>query len=356
MDRNNQLLNLNTAPASAASSLPASAPVGGRLLKVTTSLVPWAIIGGLLWAGLFIKPAAVGSTVQPPVLEHRDHYYGAALSGDGRVWFAGSNGKIVSLAADGSLSLLVTGTERTLQDIATWDAQRGIAVGNDGVIITTADGGKTWLQAREVPRSAVANKLTRVRVAEGGRAVVVGEMGALLASDDFGQTWRRLRDEEDVAWNDVALVGKDEIRVVGEFGRVLLSRDRGATWQEREAPVPSSLMSVVFRDARNGVAVGLDGVVLVSQDGGENWRQAETGIHDHLLDIAWDEAGQRWLGAGVLGRWVSAPADAAKWSVGRVDERDLSWHTRVLPAGGQAWFAGAGVGRWDGKRWQPLGS
>ena len=348
MDRNNELLKL---------ALPlAQHPPGlaGRAQKVTSSVVPWLIIGGLLWAGLFVKPAAVGNTVQPPVLEARDHLYGVAAPGGGGVWLAGSGGKIVAVAPDGRLRRLASGTTRTLQDIAAWDAQHGIAVGNEGVIVTTADGGRTWTPASDVPRSEVANKLTRVRVAEGGRAVVVGEMGAILASDDYGAHWRRLRAEEDVAWNDVALLDAGELRVVGEFGRMLVSHDGGASWREATAPVETSLMAVAFRDARHGIAVGLDGVVVTSEDGGESWRRAETGIHDHLLDIAWDAAGARWVGAGVLGRWVSAPADAKTWTTGRVDERDLSWHTRVLAAGGELWFAGAGVGRWDGAHWQPL--
>jgi hypothetical protein len=27
----------------------------------------------------------------------------------------------------------------------------------------------------------------------------------------------------------------------------------------------------------------------------------------------------------------------------------------VLPVGGDVWFVGANIGRWDGKKWQPLG-
>ena len=100
--------------------------------KWVMSVVPWLIIGGLLWAGLFIKPAPVGSTVQPPVLERRDYFYGVARPADDRIWFAGSNGKIVSIAKDGRTERLATGTDSTLQDLATWDDQHSVAVGNDG--------------------------------------------------------------------------------------------------------------------------------------------------------------------------------------------------------------------------------
>lgn len=324
------------------------------VLKLGTSAAPWCIIGGLLWAGLFIKPQPVGSTVQPPVMERRDHYYAAAIPSADRMWFAGSGGKIVSVGHSGPAELLNTPTDKTLQDMALWDSQRGIAVGNDGVVLLTADGGKSWTAAGQVPRSQVANKLNRVRVAEGGLAVATGEMGALLASRDYGATWERLRPEEDVAWNDVALLPGGRMVAVGEFGRIVVSGDGGSTWSDVKGPVQSSLMAVSFRDERHGVAAGLEGAVLLTRDGGQHWEKLDLGPHDHLFDIAWDAAGQRWIGAGSLGRWVSISADGASRSTGRLDERDLSWHTRVLPAGQEIWFAGANVGRWDGSHWQPI--
>ena len=331
-----------------------TARLTAKVTKFAVSSVPWAIIAGLLWAGLFIKPQPVGGTVQPPVIERRDHFYGVAAAPDGSVWVAGSSGKIVSINTDGHATRFDTPVHESLQDLALWDAQRAIAVGNDGIVLVTRDGGQSWQKIDGVPRSEVANKLTRVRVAADGRAIATGEMGALLESKDHGMSWSRLRDEEDTAWNDVALLPGGHLVVVGEFGRILRSLDGGASWQEVSSPVESSLMGVAFRNAQDGVAVGLEGVVLVSRDGGASWTRSAINSHDHLFDIAWDEANQRWLGAGALGGWVRADASAAAWEAGRVDSRDLAWHTRVLPAGKEAWFAGANIGRWDGQRWTAL--
>lgn len=322
---------------------------------MATSVVPWLIIGGLLWAGLFIKPQPVGTTVQPPIVERRDHYYGMAMPAPGRILLAGSNGKIVALGQDGRTERLKTPTERSLQDIAAWDAEHAVAVGNDGVILHTADGGATWTQAADVPRSQVANKLNRVRVGSNGVALATGEMGALLMSSDQGRTWARLRPEEDIAWNDAAILPDGTIIAVGEFGNIALSGDGGKNWKDIKGPVQASLMAISFRDANTGVAVGLEGIALITRDAGKTWSSIDLKAHDHLFDIAWDNAGQRWLGTGSLARWVSIDADGSHWKTGRLDERDLSWHTRVVPDGPVAWFAGANVGRWDGTTWQALG-
>ena len=325
------------------------------VVRLVTSVVPWLIIGSLLWAGLFIKPQPVGSTVQPPTVERRDHYYGMAMPEPGRILLAGSNGKIVALDQAGRAERIKTPTERSLQDIAAWDAKHAVAVGNDGVILHSADGGTSWAPAADVPRSQVANKLNRVRLGDNGIAVAAGEMGALLMSRDWGKTWSRLRPEEDIAWNDAAILPNGAIVAVGEFGHIALSGDGGKSWKDIKGPVQVSLMAVSFRDKNVGVAVGLEGVALITRDAGNTWLPLDIKAHDHLFDIAWDSATRRWIGAGSLARWISIDADGSDAKTGRLDERDLSWHTRVVPDGSTTWFTGANVGSWDGKTWKALG-
>ena len=220
-------------------------------------------------------------------------------------------------------------------------------------VLFSADGGHSWQAAQDVPRSEVANKLNRVRVAPGGLAIATGEMGALLISRDFGQNWQRLREEEDVAWNDVAILDDGRLLVVGEFGRILLGDAQGQNWEEIASPVPASLMSVQFRDALNGVAVGLEGALLVTRDGGRQWDSVDLGINDHLFDVLWDAGNGRWFASGALGRWVSGSADGG-WQSGALDERNLAWHTRALVDGADYWLAGADIGRWNGQHWSPL--
>lgn len=328
----------------------------GRLAKIASSTAPWLIIAGLLWAGLFIKPQPVGSTVSPPVIERRDFFYGITTPAPGLLWIAGTNGKIVRSEDGGQTwKLQAIATKAHLQDIAAWDALNAVAVGNKGVVAVTSDGGANWTEV-EAPKSQIANKLTRVLTLPQGQAWAVGEMGALLQSADFGKTWQRKRDEEDVGWNDVAFANANDGWVVGEFGRILRTVNGGAAWQAVQAPVQSSLMGVAFRDARNGAAVGLEGVVLVTHDGGATWQQVKSGIAEHLFTVVWDDKKASWIAGGNQGLWVTGSSDGASWKAGRLDERDLSWHTKASIADGKTYFAGSNVGAWDGKSWQVVTS
>jgi photosystem II stability/assembly factor-like uncharacterized protein len=327
-----------------------------RVANLLVSALPWMIIAGLLYAGLFIKPKAVGSSVKLPVVERRDRVYGIAHGAGGTLLAAASNGKILAIDAGRKAERRTTPANLSLQDIGAFDATHAVAVGNDNVILFSDDGGRHWIKADNVPRSAVANKLNRVRTGAGGVAVAVGEMGALLRSQDYGKTWQRLRDEEDVAWNDVAMLDGGVLLVVGEFGKILRSADGGKSWEKVQAPVESSLMAVAFRDASNGVAVGLDGVVLTSSDGGRTWASARLPVHDHLLDVLWNADKSEWFAVGALGRWVSGTqgADGLQWKAGVLGEHTLSWHTRALASGSTYWLAGADVGTWDGRQWTAL--
>jgi len=357
---------------------PAPAVRAGVLQRTIVSVMPWCIIGGLLYAGFFVELEPVGQTVQPPALEARDQYYGVAAPATDVIWMAGSYGKVVR-SDDGGRSWVRQDTphDAHLQDIAAWDAQRAVAVGNGGRVIVTGDGGRHW-QEVEVPRNEIANKLIKVVVRAGGRAWAVGEFGTLLHSSDFGRSWARLGEPRDLTYADVAPLDDGRLVVAGEFGRVFASDDGGARWTEITTPVSSSLTALAFRDPRNGVAVGLEGVVLVTRDGGRTWQRHErtpTGIvagsegsayasapvrrqelvgdivSEHLLAVAWVPASEQWLAVGNKGVVTIGSADMRQWQTRQLGPRDVAWHTGLAVAGERVIVSGKNAGIWNAGRW-----
>lgn len=297
-----------------------------------------AVIGGLLYAGLFIKPKPVGKALARPMVERGDAFYGMAMLPDGRMWAVGTDGKILHSDDAGNAWHLQRTTHReTLQDIAAWDARRAVAVGNEGIILATADGGMTWKSAR-APRSAISNKLMRVQASQDGRAWAVGSGGVLLRSLDYGNSWRSAAPGEDSAWNGIAF---DGVRgcVVGEFGRIRVTRDDGEHWTSVTSPAKQSLMSVRMRDDGHAVAVGLRGTVLVSGDAGASWKQAASATEEDLFDVAWD--GSQWIAVGDKGVVLLSGADATAWRATRFDAMDRGWYTRVLTHAGKYYAAGS---------------
>lgn len=320
-------------------------------VTVVTSLIPIAVVGGLLYAAFFVKAVAVVSAVRPPAIERRDSFLGVAMPDEKIIWAAGSNGKIIRSDDKGAnWNAQPVPVMENLQGIAAWNADQAVAVGG-GAVIRTEDGGKTWKEVA-VPRSDVANKLLNVRAYANGSAWAVGELGAVLNTADFGKTWARALPEKDQAWNDISFSGRHGI-LVGEFGQVMTTEDGGGTWQAVKSGIQSSLMSVHLKDASNGVAVGLSGVILTTQDGGSHWSVAERQTKEHLNNVVWD--GERWIAVGDKGLLVTGDAQGTAWKASRVSEGSLGWNTQILrvPANGKPAgyvLAGASLSRLDGGR------
>jgi photosystem II stability/assembly factor-like uncharacterized protein len=314
------------------------------LISFLTSILPIAIIGGLLYAGFFVKAEAVINKVEPKAVERRDNFFSVAAPSDNVAWAAGSGGKVVRTDDGGATwHRQNTPVSDNLQGVAAWDAQHAVAAGNHGTLLYTADGGSKWMQAK-APHSDNPNKLFRVRIFD-GVAWAVGEFGALLRSDDRGATWTRVLPEKDRAWNDVFFIG-DTGWIVGEFGSVMRSTDRGVTWEDVPTSNKVSLMGVDFRDPLNGVAVGLTGTVMTSADGGVTWTDVTPPTREHLLDVMWDA--ERWVAVGDKGVMVTSNADARDWTAGRVSDGDVSWRTQITRSGSRYYVSGANLGILEG--------
>jgi photosystem II stability/assembly factor-like uncharacterized protein len=140
--------------------------------------------------------------------------------------------------------------------MAFWDADHGIAVSDsvDGrfVIITTEDGGRTWVP---VP----ANRLPAAQENEGFFAA----SGTNVAV--FGDRH---------AWIGTGAAAR---------ARVLRTADRGRTWQIADTPIAAGrtagIYSIAFRDAAHGVVAGGDYAkeseardnLALTTDGGATW-------------------------------------------------------------------------------------
>ena len=263
----------------------------------------------------------------------RDHLFGITLTGKD-VWAVGTYGLIVRLKPTfrhEDVEIQQSGLTTNLQSVDAWDTMRGVAVGNDGTVIVTGDGGRRWAPVN-APTSQIANKLLRVQAIQRGIAYAIGEYNTVLRTDDFGASWRRL-----VPIEDTTLFGMhataDRIVIVGERGRVLVGRGAGMHWQIARAPVDRHLMAIAFESERAGLAAGLSGVVVRTEDGGQSWRRLATSLEDNVYDIVWD--GRRYVACGARGLLVTS-SDGRQWS--RLDESSDAdrlgrWFTQIRPFG-----------------------
>jgi photosystem II stability/assembly factor-like uncharacterized protein len=136
-------------------------------------------------------------------------------------------------------------------------------VGQRGHILTSDDNGSSWQQA-EVP---VSTDLVAVHFPSASQGWAVGHDGVILHSADGGRRWQRQLDGRRAA--DL-IVAAYTGRAGGAETDAALSEARRMQKEGPDLP----FLDVWFTDERNGFAVGAFNLIFVTRDGGASWQPA----------------------------------------------------------------------------------
>jgi len=239
-----------------------------------------------------------------------------AIAGTAIAWAAGYDG-VLLVSHDGGMkwNRVCSGTERHLRSVCFVDEFRG-HVGGWHVMLHTRDGGRTWCSTT-LPSAVEAVRFVSPRL-----GVAVGRDGLILRTVDGGNEWRRVRSGTRRALRSLWLHGEREATVVGDQGTLLWSVDAGRTWALRRLG-SADLRAVYFIDRQRGWLAGAGGTVAYTENGGRSWQRTEQAPTRHLLStLVFADARTGWaLGSG-LGN-----AYAPVWRTedgGRTWEREFS--------------------------------
>ncbi|MCK7594031.1 WD40/YVTN/BNR-like repeat-containing protein [Pseudomarimonas salicorniae] len=208
-----------------------------------------------------------------------------------KVWAVGHDGTILH-SPDGGLSWTLQREETWTQegfdspdwtpryaapllDVLFLDANVGYAVGAYSLMLRTDDAGATW---RRVP-------LLRQTAIEGEE----GEEAAAPAESDSEDAWTfdadelMLDEEEDPHLNAIARTPAGLFMIVAERGAAFRSRDDGETWERISLPYEGSMFGVLVLGDQHLLAYGLRGHVQETRDGGDTWELVRTGTELSLM-------------------------------------------------------------------------
>lgn len=142
----------------------------------------------------------------------------------------------------------------------------GFAVGEDGIIIKTTDGGINWLQKT----SPTINNLWKINAFDNNNIFICGYNGTLLHSTDIGETWEIVN----INVTDHLLGLKILDQHIGwlcGFDSVLFkTEDGGNTWTRKITSFPGVYRDIDFYNNTIGYICSTTGF-LVTEDGGNNW-------------------------------------------------------------------------------------
>jgi photosystem II stability/assembly factor-like uncharacterized protein len=208
----------------------------------------------------------------------------------------------------------------TLTCVAFATPMLGWAAGHFGVILTTMDGGKTWVEQlngieanrltlvaaqaaaaqpdNPSPDAPLALRRANVFVEQGPtipflalliltpqKIIAFGAYRMAMMTADGGRTWTdwSLRIAEKFSRNLYAAttIGSN-IYIVGEEGLVFCSRDGGGNFEPITSPSNVTLFGIVGAHDGSIIVFGVAGSCFRSTDGGNSWTNISLGTQDNL--------------------------------------------------------------------------
>ncbi len=182
------------------------------------------------------------------------------------------------------------------------------AVGDGGTILITTDGGANW-----TPQvSGVTHNLRGVAAANSSYAFAVGDEGTILGTTDGGAHWNLLTSTgtaEDLY--SVHAVNAYWAWAVGSNGTIVRTTN-GTGWNPQISGTTHNLRGVTAANSSYAFAVG-DGIILYTTDGGANWNPATfTGVSADFYSAACVNAYWAWA-VGTDGT-IMRTTDGVSWN------------------------------------------
>lgn len=194
----------------------------------------------------------------------------------------------------------------SLQAMTRIDNNTAIAVGEQGVILRTEDGGERW----ENKTGITVNSLLAIAASD-NVVLAGGGAGTLLRSEDRGRSWRVSVSGTDQALVALAFSNPATVMAATERGALLRSINAGISWQNVDI-ASGAIAQFAFADTRNGIAVGAAGTVLRTSNGGKSWKVVDSGVDADLSDVLYIDA-LHVLAAGNDGVMIVSSDGGTSW-------------------------------------------
>ena len=206
---------------------------------------------------------------------------GVSLNGNSSVVIVGSNGSIWKYDSGSWSDYSISGVD--LLDVSFLDSERGIAVGEEGAILFSDDGGATW-DYRDAPSEASSSRIIDVEFYSDIRAYAITDMGEVMKSSreistPVGFLWNMQYFESEggssnlgVNLTSIEVATTNKFLLSGTEGYLSMSKDGGNIVNRQMIPLDNltAFNDITMLDGFRGIAVGSNGSILITERAGED--------------------------------------------------------------------------------------
>lgn len=159
-----------------------------------------------------------------------------------------------------------------LMDVWFATAEKGWASGAYGMLLHTANGGRSWADWSHNLVNPDELHLNGIAGGSGGSLYIASEWGNIFVSHSGGENWQVVESGYDGSFFGViASPDSGAVFAYGLLGTIYRSTDRGESWEELDSGVQASLFGGALSDDGALVMVGQGGTATRSDDAGDSF-------------------------------------------------------------------------------------
>ncbi len=188
---------------------------------------------------------------------------------------------------------------QNLSKVRMLNATYGYAVGGEGYIVKTIDGGDTWqpltLQNARTASGVIfsISDLSFVSVPTG---YIVGNEGTIFKTIDAGKTWLQLT-VNNAGGNitSVYFTSSDIGYISDANGKIFKTMNGGITWDLLTTGITTPITKILFMDANTGWFTGTGGIIKKTTDAGITWTSQTTSVTTNIISLNFVSASIGWF-------------------------------------------------------------
>ena len=193
-------------------------------------------------------------------------------SGITKAYIVGENGKILKsnlIPYIGAFDSYIQNSPTTnnLYSVYFTSYSTGIAVGDNGTVIRTTNGGNQW----NIISNITPNRLYSVHFPSTNIGYAVGNDGIVIKTTDNGQSWNIKTQPIVDTLRCVWFVDDNIGFVISRNGAILKTTDGGNNWQTKPSGISENLNAIRFVNQTTGYAAGNNNKIVKTTDAGETW-------------------------------------------------------------------------------------
>ncbi|MDZ4757911.1 MAG: YCF48-related protein [Bacteroidota bacterium] len=249
-------------------------------------------------------------------------------------WAVGKNGTVLKTTNGGQTwTSQSIGTTDNLRDVIFKSTQSGWVCSDSGNIYITKNGGTNWTKYN----SGVSSSLSAMCMVDTLKGWVAGPTGVVRKTTNGGKNWSA---QTVLATNYTNIYMLDSlsgwitgVATTGKQGFILHTKDGGKIWKnyiDTNVTTGKNFYDVNFANSNTGWYVGASGLIRNTKNGGATRFSSQTsGITYDLVSICMLNTNTGWT-CGKNGSMLSTTDGGTNWNAENANTNDILWSVTFL--------------------------